>query len=144
MRYYSLSWSSAAGVEVYQIIESDHEGATSEEGTVVFSRTAIEGEDLGEYEFPEDVRKKYEELTGKPEFGEHLLKPYLGEEDLKDVVYESVCGWAQWLRGGSLYCGHTGWLYAPRKCRRGVENGEGALPQEMCPGFMLNRKVTRQ
>lgn len=140
MQRYILTWSVTlgGGTGEYQIIDRGPDGAAEGEGTVVFTRPDIPGEDTGEYDCPEDVRKKYEELIGKPEFGENLVPPYLSQEEAREAVRESVCAWAQHLRFGGLYCGHTGWLYAPRKCRRGIENGEGMPSQETCPGFKLN------
>lgn len=140
MQRYILTWSVTLGegTSEYRIVDLGPDGSPEDEGTVVFVRPFHEGEDTGEYEFPEDVRKKYEELLGKPEFGENLVPPYLSPEEAREAVRESVCAWAQHLRGGSLYCGHTGWLYAPRKCRRGIENGQGMPSQESCPGFKLN------
>lgn len=138
MKHYHLTWivPLSDGNGEYQILETDTEDADSGARKVVFVRPF--GEHTGEYEFPEEMRKKYEELTGKPEFGENAVPPYLDAEDMRLVVHESACAFAQHHKFGGLYCGHTGWLYAPRRCHRGRENGEGSPPQESCPGFRPN------
>ncbi|WP_072377308.1 hypothetical protein [Hyphomicrobium sp. NDB2Meth4] len=144
MKHYHLTWtvSLGSGNSEYQIVETDTEDADPDERKVVFALPF--DSPTGEYEFPEEMRKKYQELTGKPEFGPDVIAPYLRREELKHVVYESPCRWAQRHRGCGLYCGHIGWLYAPRKCRRGIENGEGSPPQETCPGFEPNLRQPQE
>jgi hypothetical protein len=39
------------------------------------------------------------------------------------------------VKGHAVYCENEGWLYSPRKCRRGPGSWDGAPPQETCPGF---------
>lgn len=109
---------------------------------VVFSRPYNDGEDLGGYNWPQDVRKKYEELTGKPEFSETLTKPFnivpalLADKD--EVAYDCPCAWAQRVINHAVYCENEGWLYSPRKCRRGPGAWTGEPSQESCPGFKPN------
>jgi len=129
----------------YQIVESDNRYRDREIEKVVFRRDYIEGEELGEYLWPADVRQKFEELTGKPEFSDTEGRPFnivpalLADED--EVVYDCPCAWAQRVKGHAVYCENEGWLYSPRKCRRGPGSWDGTPRQEDCPGFRRNENV---
>ena len=130
----------------YRILRSTTPYRPSSNETVVFSRPHIEGEDLGEYYYPVEVRKEYEKLTGKPEFSDSQTRPFnivpalMADDD--DVVYDCPCAWAQHVKGHAVYCENSGWLYSPRKCRRGPGAWDGDPPQESCPGFAKNEHLT--
>ena len=127
----------------YQIIASTKKYRPSPNEYVVVSRPYIEGEDLGEYAWPADVRAIYEKLTGKTEFSEWARKPFnivpamLADDD--EISYDCPCAWAQRVEGHAVYCENDGWLYAPRKCRRGPGSWDGNPLQETCPGFKPRR-----
>lgn len=130
--------------EHYNIVSSPNRYRPSRDETVVWSRPYIRDEDTGEYHYPSDVRKKYEELTGKAEFVESERSPWnivpmlLADDD--EVVYDCPCAWAQRVKNHAIYCENSGWLYAPRKCRRGPGSWreDGTPLQETCPGFRRN------
>lgn len=137
--HYFLELRFEGGAGAYRIVGSakSYRPATGE--AVVFSRPYVEDEDLGEYLWPADVRAEYERLTGKSEFTETDARPFnlvpalCADDD--EVVYDCPCAWAQRVKGHAVYCENEGWLYSPRKCRRGPGSWDGAPPQETCPGF---------
>jgi hypothetical protein len=133
MRKYSLELRFAGDGGAYRIMMGEK---------VAFSRPHVEDEDLGEYFWPADVRAEYQRLTGKSEFVETGERPFnvvpaiFADDD--EVVYDCPCVWAQRVKDHAVYCENSGWLYSPRKCRRGPGSWDGTPPQETCPGFKKN------
>lgn len=150
MHYFlQLQFGAGAGRSgAYQIIASSKNYRPSQSERVVFSRAYVQDEDLGEYFWPADVRAKYEQLTGKPEFSEPAKKPFnivpalLADDD--EIVYDCPCAWAQRVEDHAVYCENAGWLYSPRKCRRGPGAWGGLPKQETCPGFTPNPSMSKR
>lgn len=121
----------------YQIVKGD---GYREDEVVLWSRPYAEGEDTGEYFFPPDVRAKYEELLGKPEFDDKWAggsAANLVEFFAEDQGFNQPCAFGNLCEGHAVYCHNDGWLYAPRKCRRTWYTG-GEVRDEDCPGFKPN------
>jgi hypothetical protein len=129
----------------YRIVSSKKPHRPAQGEKVVFTRPYIKGENLGEYLWPEDVRREYERLTGKVEFIEtnarsfNVVSALCADDD--EVVYDCPCLWAQRVKNHAVYCENEGWLYSPRKCRRGPGAWGGDPPQETCPGFKPNTRL---
>jgi hypothetical protein len=111
------------------------------DGRVVWSRHCVNGEDCGGYNYPADVRAKYEELSGKLEFDPTWdgRDVNLVEVMADESVYDQPCHWGNRVEDHAVYCANGGWLYSPRKCRRTWYTG-GAVRDEDCPGFKRNAR----
>lgn len=88
------------------------------------------------------LRQKYEELLGRSEFEETREAPFnivtlLADEN--DCGYDQVCAYGYRVETHAVYCHHTGWLYAPSKCKRG-----GDWPHAECPGYLANPLLENQ
>lgn len=126
---------------LYEIVSSEQNRAPGDE-PVVWSRPYVEGEDCEGRPFPKDVRQKYEELVGKPEFdpnwqGDYAVNLVELVDDEDGSGWNLPCRWAYCVANHSNYCHNDGWLYSPRKCRRG-SLWYGDEPFETCPGFAPN------
>lgn len=140
MAKYFLELRIGHGGGEYRIVASNKQFSLGDGEKVVWSRPYLEDEDLGEYLWPKDMRAEYEKLTGEPEFKATTKRPFnivplLAEGD---VAYDCPCAWAQHVKGHAVYCENDGWLYSPRKCRRGIGSWDGTPLQETCPGFRKN------
>lgn len=84
---------------------------------------------------PEALRKKYEELLGRPEFIEHpdTSTPNIVEivADEEDCAWDQPCKFGYRVQTHAVYCHCDGWLYSPRKCRRNRTD----FLHENCRGF---------
>jgi hypothetical protein len=115
---------------------------------VIWSRQRTEDEDTGEYSWPEDMRKEYERLLGRPEFVEipEEQEPNLVElvADDDGCAWDQKCCFGHRVESHAVYCHNDKWLYAPRKCKRGewLADFYGGDPadyaHEKCPGFKAN------
>jgi len=91
---------------------------------------------------PAPVRAKYEVLLGRGEFvsmGEPSLNIVELIADSEDCAFDQPCLYGFHVESHAVYCHNSGWLYAPRKCRRGENNQLHAD----CGGFKANPGLTR-
>ena len=125
----------------YQICEAENENA------IVWRRARDENENLGDHYWPQDMRAKYESLTGQLEFDPNWEG--LSDKNLVEMISDnSECAWDQPCKFGyrvedhAVYCHNAGWLYAPTKChRRQSDSIHGsAHPHEKCPGYFPNTR----
>lgn len=124
----------------YVIYEGEHYAPKE-----VWTRPYRDDEDCGEYNYPPDVRAKYEELTGKPEFnqdwdGSRMVN--LVEMISDEGGHDQPCRWGNRCDGHAVYCTNDGWLYSPRKCRRTWYTG-GEVRDEDCPGYAPNPQFVK-
>lgn len=136
--------------DFYQITQ----GQYSDE-RVIWQREYKDDEDTGGHAYPADVRAKYEELKGVPEFdpewtAEKFIANEIGAEaNLVELVgmfdeesaWDQPCLYGNRCGGHAVYCHNDGWLYSPRKCRRTWYTG-GEVKDEDCPGFHPNPYFT--
>jgi len=148
MRYsYSLEY--ANGVTAFCIRDCKDNEYSVFDAPIVWSRPRHpDDENSGEYFLPADVRAKYEELNGKPEFdsnftpekfmaGQIGVEPNLVELMDDEQAWDQPCLYGNRCGGHAVYCHNDGWLYSPRKCRRTWYSG-GKTRDEDCPGFSPN------
>lgn len=99
---------------------------------------------------PDELRAKYEELEGRPEFvnwDDPPAMPNIVElvADEDDCAWDQPCAFGHRVESHAVYCHNDKWLYAPRKCRRRQASswlGE-AWPHEDCRGFKPNPLLKR-
>lgn len=116
---------------------------------VVWSRSIVpEDRALCSNHFwPPDVRNKYEELKGVPEFdpewtpeafvaGTVGFRPNVVELIYDEQAWDQPCLYGNRCSRHAVYCHNDGWLYSPRKCYRRKEDPD--FRHEDCPGFHPN------
>ena len=128
------------GWQILDISDVSFSEAFGDERKVVFRcPTGLPGQEDGLP--PEPLRKKYEELLGRPEFIEHADSsiPNIVElvAEAEDCAWDQPCKFGHRVDTHAVYCHNKGWLYAPRKCRR---NRTDYL-HESCRGFKVNPEV---
>lgn len=88
---------------------------------------------------PEEFRRKFEELSGRPEFIDYDDPPSMPNivemaADEDGCAWDQPCAFGYRVEEHAVYCHNEKWLYAPRKCRRNRDD----LPHEKCRGFKPN------
>lgn len=108
---------------------------------VVWERNAVPSDDVDGAPYPADVRAKYEELNGIPEFlPEGEGEPSVNVVELisdEEGGFDQPCKFGNRCGGHAVYCHNDAWLYAPRKCRRTWYTGGGTRDED-CRGFKPN------
>lgn len=87
---------------------------------------------------PAELCAEYERLIGYK--GEQQPEPFNIVEqilaDPEECAFDQPCAWGHNVKGHSVYCHNTAWLYAPRKCRRGWDGTHTS-----CAGYRKNDSV---
>lgn len=133
----------------YQIYEdrggSYHDGDSDKDREdIVWRRAYDENEDLGQYDWPADMRAEYERLTGKTEIQIWHGKTAINLVEMIDnnQAFNQPCAFGNLIEGHAVYCHNDSWLYAPRKCRRTWYTG-GERRDEDCPGYVPNPQLAK-
>jgi hypothetical protein len=143
---YILTFSAAAPDREWQIYDlsgASFSAVFGDERKIVF-RCPV-GSDVDGLP-PIALRMKYEELLGRPEFLDFNVDPPPVLNLVEAVADEGACAWDQPCKFGhrvdthAVYCHNSGWLYAPRKCRRNRTD----FLHENCRGFKPNPSLKKE